>query len=105
MTPLVDQLINLAIAEDIGTGDITTDNLVPADRQGSAVIVAKEPLVVAGLDIARDVFQRFDRDVLFKPSCAEGDLIAKNGTMVELQGKLPQRIALFLRLAHSGPCE
>ncbi|MBW1891962.1 MAG: nicotinate-nucleotide diphosphorylase (carboxylating), partial [Deltaproteobacteria bacterium] len=43
MKPLVDKLIELAIAEDIGSGDITTDNLVPPDLTGSAVIIAKEP--------------------------------------------------------------
>jgi len=107
MIPLVDKLVDLAIAEDIGTGDITTDNLVPAERQGSAVIVAKEPLIVAGLDIARDVFARFDRDARFKPCCAEGDLVETGGTLVELNGKLAallkgERIALNFLQRLSG---
>jgi len=65
MIPFVDKLIELAIAEDIGSGDITTDNLVPPDLTGSAVIIAKEPLVLAGLETARQVFAWFDGKTVF----------------------------------------
>jgi len=107
MTPLIDKLIDLAVAEDIGTGDITTDNLVPPEKQGSAVIVAKEPLVIAGLDIAKQVFARFDRDTIFKPCCVDGDSIENRTPLVELKGRLGsllkgERIALNFLQRLSG---
>jgi len=103
MTPIkgshIDRLIDLAIAEDIGSGDITTDSLVPADLEGRAVILAKEPLVLAGLETARQVFLRFDEQIVFKTNGADGDQIESGATFVKLEGRLAallkaERIAL-----------
>jgi len=69
----VDQLIELALAEDVGDGDITTRILVPPDAQATARIVRREPGVVAGLDVAAAVFERFD--VALEPG--EGDVVAR----------------------------
>ena len=107
MKPLVDKLIELAIAEDIGSGDITTDNLVPPDLTGSAVIIAKEPLVLAGLETARQVFAWFDGKTVFEPTHAEGDLIETGTTFVKLEGRLAvllkaERIALNFLQRLSG---
>jgi len=103
MTPIkgshIDRLIDLAIAEDIGSGDITTDSLVPADLEGRAVILAKEPLVLAGLETARQVFLRFDEQIVFKTNGEDGDQIESGATFVKLEGRLAallkaERIAL-----------
>ena len=59
-------LIELALNEDIGPGDITTDNLVPYEQEGRGIIVAKQPLVIAGLDVAGAVFAHIDPDVAFE---------------------------------------
>ena len=88
MNPLVDKLIDLAIAEDIGSGDITTDHLVPPELTGSAVIVAKERLVLAGLGIAGDVFARFDEKTVFTPERSDGDRVQVGETIVKLEGRL-----------------
>ena len=48
----VDQIIRRALEEDIGHGDITTDNLVPPDQQSQGVMLAKEDGVIAGLEVA-----------------------------------------------------
>ena len=48
-SPAVDRLIDMALEEDIGPGDITTDHTVPSEASGQAVIVAKEDLVICGL--------------------------------------------------------
>ncbi len=95
----IDRLIDLAIAEDIGSGDITTDSLVPADLEGRAVILAKEPLVLAGLETARQVFLRFDEQIVFKTNGEDGDQIESGATFVKLEGRLAallkaERIAL-----------
>jgi nicotinate-nucleotide pyrophosphorylase (carboxylating) len=99
LTALVDKLIDLAIEEDIGSGDITTDSLVPPDLEGTAVILAKEPLVLAGLETARQVFSRFDDQLLFETAKEDGDYIQAGETFIKLAGMLAallkaERIAL-----------
>ena len=56
----VDDLIDRALAEDVGDGDLTTRILVPPDARATARIEQKEPGVIAGLDVAAAVFERFD---------------------------------------------
>jgi nicotinate-nucleotide pyrophosphorylase (carboxylating) len=84
----VEHLIDLALQEDIGPGDITTDNLVPADLKGFGFVVAKESFVVAGLDIAQKVFQRLDPDIRFHSDCIDGDSIDIGRRVFEISGKL-----------------
>ena len=57
---LVDQLIDLAFAEDIGDGDHTTLSTIPADAMGRQQLIIKEPGIIAGVEVAREVFRRFD---------------------------------------------
>ena len=107
MIPQVDKLIDLAIAEDIGSGDITTDSLVPSDLAGKAVILAKEPLVLAGLETARQVFARFDGQTVFETTKADGDQVETNETFINLEGRLAallkaERIALNFLQRLSG---
>ena len=107
MIPQVDKLIDLAIAEDIGSGDITTDSLVPPDLAGKAVILAKEPLVLAGLETARQVFARFDGQTVFETTKADGDQVETNETFINLEGRLAallkaERIALNFLQRLSG---
>ncbi len=84
----VKHLIETALQEDIGTGDITTENLVSHDMEGKGIIIAKEPLVIAGLDVARLVFEYLDPSVRFYPKYQDGDKIEKSETVVELEGNL-----------------
>ncbi len=72
---VADPLIRLALAEDLGPGDVTTDALVPSDATGSAVIWAKETLVLAGLDVACRVFGLVDPTVKIEPYFEDGDFI------------------------------
>lgn len=57
---LIDALIDLAFAEDIGDGDHTTLSTIPADAMGRQQLIVKEEGILAGVDIARRVFARFD---------------------------------------------
>ena len=56
----VDKLIELAIAEDMPNGDITSENLVPESHSSFAQITAKEDLIICGLDVAKKVFKKID---------------------------------------------
>jgi nicotinate-nucleotide pyrophosphorylase (carboxylating) len=84
----IQHLIEIALKEDIGPGDITTDNLVGPDLEGKGVITAKEPLVIAGLDVARQVFEHLDHEVIFRAGYKDGDVIKDGGTAAEVEGKL-----------------
>lgn len=57
---LIDSLIDLAFAEDIGDGDHTTLSTIPADAMGRQHLLVKEEGILAGVDVARRVFERFD---------------------------------------------
>ncbi len=88
LTPPILKLISMALAEDVGPGDITTVHLVAADAPGRGTIVAKEELVLAGLDVARCVFERLDPAVVFTPHFKDGDIIQQGQTAVSLSGCL-----------------
>lgn len=57
---LIDDLLTLAFAEDIGDGDATTLSTIPADEMGRQHLLVKEEGILAGVDIARKVFEKFD---------------------------------------------
>ena len=84
----VRHLIEIALKEDIGSGDITTENLIAPDLDGSGVIVAKEPLVIAGLDVARQVFEHLDSKVILKSGCKDGDTVASKEIVAHVEGQL-----------------
>jgi len=84
----LNRLIDLALEEDIGTGDITTETLIPADAEGRAEIVAKEPLVLAGLAVAQAVFRRLDPTLTFDTACTDGDRLPAGACLLTIAGRL-----------------
>src|SRR5262249_6911981 len=65
-----------ALAEDLGrAGDITTEAVIPADLKWRGVFAARQPGVVAGLDLARLAFHVLDPSVVFEPRVKDGDAI------------------------------
>lgn len=84
----VKTLIQMALDEDIGSGDITTDNLIDPKLTGKCVIMAKEPLVLAGIDIARQVFQHLDTGMEFEALLSDGDTADTGDSLAHIQGKL-----------------
>jgi len=84
----VDRLIELALDEDLGSGDLTTDALLGDDKPGWAEIVAKEDLVLCGLDIVRRVFTRIDDRVACRSDCRDGDHVDAGRTVMRLKGPL-----------------
>jgi nicotinate-nucleotide pyrophosphorylase (carboxylating) len=84
----IEDLIQLALKEDIGPGDITTDNIIAADIQGKGIIVAKQDLVIAGLQVAEKVFKALEPTVDFATDVKDGDRVAAGATVVRVQGTL-----------------
>ncbi|HNV81203.1 MAG: carboxylating nicotinate-nucleotide diphosphorylase [Tenuifilaceae bacterium] len=73
--PFIDSLINLAIAEDIGDGDHSSLSCIPADAVGTVQLKIKQQGVLAGIQIARQVYQRIDPEVNFESHMDDGVLV------------------------------
>jgi nicotinate-nucleotide pyrophosphorylase (carboxylating) len=84
----IDDLIQLALKEDIGPGDITTDNLVTPATRGKGKILAKQDLVVAGLRVAEKVFRALEPKIDFNALYADGDRVPAGSTVVRVDGAL-----------------
>jgi len=85
-SPFIDRLIDLALEEDLGAGDVTTQALIPPDLQGEAHIRAKEKLVVAGLPVAARVFAKLAPEVNFTPQVADGQEMEPGTVLAVLTG-------------------
>jgi len=77
----IHNLVETALAEDIGAGDITTEAAIPASERAEAAIVAQEACVVAGLPLVEAVFTQIDRAITVTLLAKEGDVV-KDGTRV-----------------------
>ncbi len=79
-------LIRAALAEDIGTGDLTSMYFIPADQRGRARVVARQRLVVSGAGVAEEVFRAVDPGVGVSRLAADGGLLERDGVILELEG-------------------
>ena len=88
-----DILIQLALEEDLGDlGDTTTNSVIPADLKTTAVLIAKEDLICAGLPVAERLFHTLDPDVVFTAKVKEGEACPRGTIMAEISG--PARVLL-----------
>jgi nicotinate-nucleotide pyrophosphorylase (carboxylating) len=85
-SPHLDRLIDLALEEDIGSGDVTTQAVVDPKLQGEAHIRAKAALVVAGLIVAARVFHKLDATVVFAAAVDDGQEVDKSTVLARLTG-------------------
>ena len=83
---IIDPLIDLALAEDAGAGDITTEAIVSTKAQAIGWIRAKEPLVVCGLEPAGRVFRRFDSRMVTENLVEDGCRVEKNEKVMRVDG-------------------
>ena len=80
-------LVRRALEEDIGTGDVTVLATVPASASGRARILAREPLVVAGLPLAEMVFAALDPAIHVEFLARDGDVVEKRRDLVRFSGR------------------
>jgi len=93
------KIIETALAEDIGTGDITTGAIVGSELAGKAQAWAKDDFVVAGIDIFKEVFCCLDDRTQFQLRASDGQLVKKGDVVAEISGRLfyilqAERVAL-----------
>jgi nicotinate-nucleotide pyrophosphorylase (carboxylating) len=79
-------VIDIALKEDIGSGDITTSLLISADKKVEAVIKAKDDGIIAGLEIAKQVFVRLDSSIYWKENFKDGGRIKSGDIVAEIKG-------------------
>ena len=81
-------LVERALAEDIGSGDATSEALIPADAEGVAVIEAREALVACGLPIAEAVFAAVDPELVVERAWTEGEARERDLPLLRIRGRL-----------------
>jgi nicotinate-nucleotide pyrophosphorylase (carboxylating) len=81
-------LIDLALAEDIGPGDITSNLVIPAASEGSARIEARSDLTVSGLYVAADVIRAVNPEIRLTPEAQESETVQAGQVLMRLNGSM-----------------
>ena len=86
MSPSSTDVIRRALAEDLGPGDITSECFIPADHRSSARIIAKENAILAGTEVAREVFRQVDPAIEIEIRKNDGEAIAPGNLILTATG-------------------
>jgi len=103
----LDAFITEAIREDIGDGDHTTSACIPEDAKGRMYMLIKEPGVIAGMDVARHVFHRFDANIIVHPELKDGAHVVYGDIPMRVEGPVhallkAERLVLNIAQRMSG---
>lgn len=85
---LIDQLIELAFAEDIGDGDHTTLSCIPADAMGKSKLLIKETGVLAGIEVAKKIFYHFDPEMKVEVMIEDGTEVKPGDVAMVVEGRI-----------------
>ena len=85
---LEDRLIDLAFAEDIGDGDHTTLCCIPEEAMGRSKLLIKEDGILAGVEVAKEVFRRFDPDMKVEVLMGDGSTVHKGDVAMVVSGRV-----------------
>ena len=101
------RMLDWALEEDLGRGDCTSNSSVPASLEHEGFILAKEAGVVAGMEVAREVFKRVDPEVAFEAKVADGAAVEVGDVVIRIQGNArnilaSERLALNFMQRMSG---
>jgi len=80
--------IRRALAEDVGSGDATTNSIVPPDAGAAVQIVAKQSGVIAGLEVARTVFLQCDGQIVFAAQVSDGVVVSPGQVLARVSGSV-----------------
>ncbi len=87
MSADIEKIIDTALSEDIGHGDITSSLLIPDDITAKGIITAEDDIVLAGVAVAGAVFKRLDPDAVFEGLVSDGDSIPAGTIIARISGK------------------
>jgi nicotinate-nucleotide pyrophosphorylase (carboxylating) len=79
--------IERSLKEDLGEGDITTDNIVPSDLEWQAEIIAKESLIICGIEIFKESFLALDANTISTSYFSDGDLVESGQIILNVKGR------------------
>lgn len=82
----IDKIILTGLKEDMPFGDITTDNLIDDTSQSEALLIAKDTGVIAGIDIAKRVFEIIDKDIIFDKKIEDGHRVKSGDVIAQIKG-------------------
>lgn len=104
---LIDDLLTLAFAEDVGDGDHTTLSTIPADEMGAQRLIVKGEGILAGVDIARKVFDKFDPELKMTVYIEDGAHVKPGDIAFKVEGRVrsllqTERIMLNIMQRMSG---
>ena len=88
MNELIDRLIDLAFAEDIGDGDHTTLSCIPDTAMGKSKLLIKEAGVLAGIEIAKEIFHRFDSEMKVEVFINDGTEVKPGDVAMIVEGRV-----------------
>ena len=88
MNELIDQLIALSFAEDIGDGDHTTLSCIPETAMGKSRLIIKEEGIIAGVEMAREIFHRFDPTMKMEVYINDGAYVKPGDVAFVVEGKV-----------------
>lgn len=99
LSTTVYNLIDLALAEDLAQGDITSDTLFEPERYAVANVTTRQSAVISGIPVAQEVFQRVDSRIIANPLVDDGDKVPPKTTLMVVEGPLvsilkAERVAL-----------
>ena len=86
---LINKLLDLGFEEDIHTGDITTESIIPESMHATATMTAKQEGVISGLEIVKMVYDRLQDDVVFTPYFKDGDSVKKGDVILKIEATYP----------------
>jgi len=84
----VKQIVSTALGEDLASGDVTTESLVPFALEGKASILVKRDGVLAGIDVAKEVFRQVDHRLRFRALGKDGAKVRKGDVVATVEGKV-----------------
>ena len=87
MHPSTLSLIRAALAEDVGGGDVTSEYFIPADSRSTAKVVAREPGIVSGMEVAEAVFREVDAEIEVQVLIQDGERFERGSTLLEARGQ------------------
>jgi len=86
--PIADRIIRLALDEDLGRGDMTTEAVIDPSQRGEACLIAREEIILAGMPVFWRVFSLLDADTAIQEFYRDGDRIPPDATVCLLRGRL-----------------